>query len=151
MPTNGLFSANAAACAALKPTSSAFGKPGPCVAATASNCPTEIPAVRNADCATGIRFRRCSRAASSGTTPPYSAWSLICEETMPDKTLPSRTTATLVSSQEVSMASSVILFHGDFFRLGKLAVKQHAFKQILGAVELEVAGFLRARAILFIE
>ena len=31
----------------------------------------------------------------------------------------------------------------DFFRLGKLAVKQHAFKQILGAVELDVAGFLR--------
>ena len=38
MPTNGLRSANATACAALKPTSRAIGKPGPCVAATASSC-----------------------------------------------------------------------------------------------------------------
>ena len=68
----------------------------------------ELPASPNADCATGIRFLRCSRAASSGTTPPYSACSLICDETVLDKIFPSRTTATLVSSQEVSMARIVI-------------------------------------------
>jgi len=60
-------------------------------------------------CTTGIKFRRCSRAASSGTTPPYSACSLICEETALDKTRPSRTTAALVSSQEVSRAKRVML------------------------------------------
>ena len=108
MPTNGFRKANAMACAALNPTSKAIGKPGPCVAATASSCSGCTPASRSAVCTTGIKFRRCSRAASSGTTPPYSACSLICEETALDKTLPSRTTAALVSSQEVSRARRVI-------------------------------------------
>src|SRR5208283_578968 len=108
MPINGLRRVNATACAALNPTSSAIGKPGPCVAATASSCPGCTPASRNAVCTTGIKFRRCSRAASSGTTPPYSACNLICEETTLDKTRPSRTTAALVSSQEVSRAKRVM-------------------------------------------
>ena len=38
---------------------------------------------------TGTRFRRCSRAASSGTTPPYSACRRTCDETTLDKTRPS--------------------------------------------------------------
>ena len=68
----------------------------------------EIPASRKAARATGRRFFKCSRAASSGTTPPYSACSLICEETTLDRIMPSRTTAALVSSQEVSRARRVI-------------------------------------------
>ena len=48
MPMNGLFSAKAAACAALNPTSSAMASPGPCVAATASSCAGEMPASRSA-------------------------------------------------------------------------------------------------------
>ena len=107
MPTNGFSNANAIACAALNPTSNAIAKPGPCVAAKASNSAAVTFASRNAACATGIRFFKCSRAASSGTTPPYSACSLICEETVLDNTTPSRTTAALVSSQEVSSASKV--------------------------------------------
>ena len=66
------------------------------------------PASLKAALATGRRFFRCSRAASSGTTPPYSACSLICDETVLDRIFPSRTTAALVSSQEVSMARMVM-------------------------------------------
>ena len=68
------------------------------------------PASRKADSTTGGRFLRCSRVASSGTTPPYSACSLIWDETTLDSTTPSRTTAALVSSQEVSRASRVTAF-----------------------------------------
>src|SRR5258706_4355999 len=71
MPINGLPNANANACAAFKPISSAFGSPGPCVAATASTSSASICAERNALRETGSRFRRCSRVANSGTTPPY--------------------------------------------------------------------------------
>ncbi len=35
-------------------------------------------------------FSKCSRAASSGTTPPYSAWSLICGASMLAKNRPGR-------------------------------------------------------------
>jgi hypothetical protein len=49
-------------------------------------------------------FRRCSREASSGTTPPYLRWMSICEETMLERMRrPSATTAAAVSSQEDSM------------------------------------------------
>ena len=66
------------------------------------------PRLCSAACVTGIRFRKCSRAASSGTTPPYSACNLICEEMTLERTSPLRTTAALVSSHEVSMANKVM-------------------------------------------
>src|SRR6266566_1523393 len=96
------------ACADLKPTINALGNPGPRVAATASNWAAVMFASRNAVCATGTRLRKCSRVANSGTTPPYSAWSWTCEETTLDNTWPACTTAALVSSQELSMARSVM-------------------------------------------
>src|SRR6185437_1180899 len=53
---------------------------------------------------TGTMARRCSREASSGTTPPYGACVAIWEETTFDNTCaPSRTTAAEVSSHELSM------------------------------------------------
>src|SRR5262249_53973163 len=89
----------------------ALGNPGPCVAATPCNCPALTRASSSAFLATGIRFRKCSRAANSGTTPPYSACVSTCDETMFDKTRPSCTTAALVSSQEVSKAKSIAEFY----------------------------------------
>src|SRR5690242_6886727 len=55
---------------------------------------------------TGRRFRRCSRAANSGTTPPYSACIWICDETTLERIRPCWMTAVLVSSQDVSNARS---------------------------------------------
>src|SRR6266853_614610 len=108
MPRNGLRNANAMASADLRPTINALGNPGPRVAATPSNWAAVTCAWRSAVCVTGTRLRRCSRVANSGTTPPYSAWSSVCEETTLDNTRPACTTAALVSSQEVSMARSVM-------------------------------------------
>src|SRR5260221_14098336 len=108
MPRNGLRSANAMAWPALRPNINALGSPGPRVAATARRSSAVTSAARNASWVTGRKLRRCSRVANSGTTPPYSAWSRAWEETMFDKTRPSRTTAALVSSQEVLLATSVI-------------------------------------------
>src|SRR5947199_419118 len=92
----------------FRPTINALGKPGPRVAATASNRAGVTLASRRAVCVIGARLRKCSRVANSGTTPPYSAWRWICEETTLDNTRPVCTTAALVSSQEVSMARSVM-------------------------------------------
>ena len=39
------------------------------------------PASRRAASTTGTMARRCSREASSGTTPPYGEWMAICEAT----------------------------------------------------------------------
>src|SRR5687768_6673214 len=63
-----------------------------------------MPASAKAARATGNRFRKCSRAANSGTTPPYSACNFTCDETTFARTTPSTTTAALVSSQELSIA-----------------------------------------------
>src|SRR2546422_4337110 len=92
----------------LRPTITPLGTPGPRVAATPPNWAAVTFAWRRAVCVTGARLRKCSRVANSGTTPPYSACSWICEETTLDNTRPARTTAALVSSQEVSMARSVM-------------------------------------------
>src|SRR5438067_6544748 len=53
---------------------------------------------------TGTMPRRCSREASSGTTPPY-GWCVVnCEKTTLEAVCsPERTTAAAVSSQELSM------------------------------------------------
>src|ERR1700682_4311811 len=49
--------------------------------------------------------RKCSRDASSGTTPPYFAWVLSCDATTEESTRsPSSTTAAAVSSHDDSMA-----------------------------------------------
>src|SRR2546423_12975472 len=48
--------------------------------------------------------RRCSREASSGTTPPYGWRAVNCEKTTLEAVCsPERTTAAAVSSQELSM------------------------------------------------
>ena len=53
---------------------------------------------------TGTMARRCSREASSGTTPPYLPCMAICEATTLESTAsPLATTAAAVSSQEDSM------------------------------------------------
>ena len=52
----------------------------------------------------GTMARRCSREASSGTTPPYLECVAICELITDDRMRePSSTTAAAVSSQEDSM------------------------------------------------
>src|SRR5437762_428661 len=80
---------------------------------------------------TGARLRKCSRVANSGTTPPYSAWSWICEETTLDSTRPACTTAAAVSSQEVSMARSVMANppRGLTSRVSDLALRPGAHGQ----------------------
>src|SRR5271165_6300312 len=53
---------------------------------------------------TGTICRRCSREASSGTTPPYFRWTSNCEATTLDRMLwPSTKTAAAVSSQDDSI------------------------------------------------
>ena len=59
---------------------------------------------------TGTIWRRCSREASSGTTPPYFWWISICEATTLERTSrPSETMAAAVSSQEDSMARILVV------------------------------------------
>src|SRR5713101_2228590 len=122
MPRNGRRNAKAIDCPAVKPTIRAFGKPGPCVAAIASRSGGLASASSSAARATGKKFRRCARAANSGTTPPYSACRRICEETMLERTRPRWTTATLVSSQEVSIAKSMNSNH-ELIRIGHAAMR----------------------------
>src|ERR1035441_8291318 len=63
-----------------------------------------VPERSRASRTTGTIARRCSREASSGTTPPYLPWVTICEATTEERTVvPSSTTAAAVSSQEDSM------------------------------------------------
>ena len=108
MPAMGLRRQKAKAWPAFRPASSALGSPGPRVTATASNPAGVTDAWRNASAATGMKLRKCSRVANSGTTPPYSAWMAVCDATTLDRTRPSRIIATPVSSQEVSMARRVM-------------------------------------------
>src|ERR1019366_6741625 len=63
-----------------------------------------VPERSRASRTTGTMARRCSREASSGTTPPYLPWVIICEATTEESTAsPFSTTAAAVSSQEDSM------------------------------------------------
>ena len=89
--------------AAETPTSNAPIKPGVYVTATRSMSFSDTEAAASASRMIGMRFFRCSRDASSGTTPPYFLWMSICEETMLDRTMSSLSTAAAVSSQEVSI------------------------------------------------
>ena len=62
------------------------------------------PACFRAPETTGDRAFRCSLAASSGTTPPWTACLAICEATSLESTLnPSSTTDAAVSSQLLSI------------------------------------------------
>src|SRR5665213_305754 len=104
-PVTGRDQAAARPAATPTPTSRHPARPGPRVTAMSS-----IP-VGFAPAPSRARSRRCgsrsrwSRAASSGTTPPNSAWSSTCEwMTLARTRRPPATTATEVSSQLVSMA-----------------------------------------------
>jgi len=67
------------------------------------------PARSSAARTTGTTLRMCARDASSGTTPPYFAWTSCCEATTSDRTRqPSSTTAAAVSSHELSSPSTLI-------------------------------------------
>ena len=70
--TKGTSHALARALAQDRPTNTAPIRPGPAVAATASG--RWIPARSSAARTTATIFSVCARAASSGTTPPYSPW-----------------------------------------------------------------------------
>src|SRR3954451_18263032 len=78
--------------------------PGPCVTATASSDSSVECACCKASRTTGTIARRCSREASSGTTPPYLPCVSSCDATIEESTRsPSSTTAEAVSSQELSI------------------------------------------------
>ena len=104
MPTNGSPRAMASARPKPNPTRSAPMSPGPWVAATPPMSESVSPASPSARCTMGLSCRRWARAASSGTTPPYSRCS-TWEETMLARRAPSGPRmAAEVSSQDDSMA-----------------------------------------------
>src|SRR5215469_1172008 len=68
------------------------------------------PACARASRTTGTICRRCSREASSGTTPPYLRCTSTCDATTLDRiSRPSATTAAAVSSQEDSIPRMRVL------------------------------------------
>src|SRR5215813_8484805 len=72
------------------------------------------PAAANASPTTSPIFSRCSREASSGTTPPYFLCVAICEAMTFERTLtPSSMTAAAVSSHELSIPRVSIGPHYD--------------------------------------
>src|SRR3989338_8265445 len=78
--------------------------PGRAVTAMAAISLKVVSASVKACSITGSILRTCSRAATSGTTPPVARWRSICDAITFDKTFrPSCTTAADVSSHEVSM------------------------------------------------
>ena len=94
--------------AADTPTRSEPTRPGPYVAATASISSSAMPACTMASAITGFSISTWARDAISGTTPPKRAWRSIWLEITDESCVrPSRTTAAAVSSQELSMPSTV--------------------------------------------
>ena len=86
------------------PTSSDPTSPGPSVTAIALRSSNRVEDSRSASRTAGTIARKCSRDASSGTTPPYFECVAICEETTDDKIRdPSSTTAAAVSSHDDSI------------------------------------------------
>src|SRR5262245_38398255 len=72
------------------------------------------PAAASASPTTSPIFSRCSREASSGTTPPYFLCVAICEAMTFERTLtPSSMTAAAVSSHELSIPRISIGPHHD--------------------------------------
>src|SRR5712664_1001484 len=97
------------------PTSSEPTSPGPCVTAMASKSSRRLFACCMASRTTGTICRKCSREASSGTTPPYLRWTSICDATTLDKiSRPSATTAAAVSSHEDSIPRMRVLIEFPF-------------------------------------
>src|SRR5687768_6656642 len=87
------------------PTSNDPTSPGPSVTAMASRVSQLNCARCSASRTTGTMARRCSRDASSGTTPPYLPCVSSCAATTEESTVwASSTTAAAVSSHELSMA-----------------------------------------------
>jgi len=84
------------------PTKSDPNSPGPLVKAIADSWLLSMPARFYAVSTTGMMFCRCARDASSGTTPPYSAWT-FCPAITFDRMTFSSITAAEVSSQEDSI------------------------------------------------
>src|SRR3954453_7124062 len=101
---SGLPAAYAIAFAYVISTRRDPARPGPWVTATASTSSRVMPAWFSASRTTGTIARRCSREASSGTTPPYLPCVSSCDATIDESTRsPSSTTAEAVSSQELSI------------------------------------------------
>src|SRR5262245_43013878 len=103
------------------PTRSEPTKPGPSVTAMAAKPSKPVCACSSARRTTGTMARKCSREASSGTTPPYFEWVASCDATTDDRTFfPSSTTAAAVSSQHVlipRMATAIGKFGSPPIRL----------------------------------
>src|SRR5215470_3099517 len=109
-PTRGRRRAYAIALAAEQPMRREPTSPGPYVTARPSTSSSPTPAPSRARRTTGISTSRWRREASSGTTPPYGACTSSCEATMLASTLrPPSTTAAAVSSQEVSIPSTIMV------------------------------------------
>src|SRR5260221_9077645 len=95
------------------PTSSEPTRPGPSVTAMADRSSKPVWACSNARRTTDTMARRCSREASSGTTPPYLPWVASCDAMTEERMLAlSSTTAAAVSSQEVSIPRMRIVSWG---------------------------------------
>src|SRR3990170_77315 len=95
--------AKARALAPAIPTRSAPTSPGPIVTATAWMSANRQPARSRASARSGFSASTCARLASSGTTPPKRACRSVWLEMRFDRATRSSTTATAVSSQEVSI------------------------------------------------
>src|SRR6266851_2059106 len=104
MPIRGMPRANDSDFAKVKPTSNDPTSPGPTVTAMAASSDHVLWDSASAVRTTGTMARKCSRDASSGTTPPYFPWVASCDATTEERMLAlSWTTAAAVSSQEVSI------------------------------------------------
>src|SRR5262245_60936936 len=113
--------------------------PGPWVTAMPSRSGSATPAVSRARLMTGKMTSMWRRDASSGTIPPYGAWTSSCEATMFDRILrpPSRTAAA-VSSQEVSIPSTIMIPGPLPSRLRRPV---HSIGQLGDGHQLRAAGF----------
>ena len=111
---SGIPVAKAIAFAYVSPTSREPARPGPEVAATASRLLQVMEARSSASRTTGTTARRCSRDASSGTTPPYLPWTENWLATTEERThVSSSITAAAVSSQELSIARIRANYHSS--------------------------------------
>src|SRR5437762_9397466 len=96
------------------PTSREPTSPGPSVTATAERSSQLDPACSIASRTVGTMARRCSRDASSGTTPPYLPCVANCDATTEESARsPSSTTAAAVSSHDDSIPRMRIAHHWD--------------------------------------
>src|SRR6266542_3826593 len=106
-PMNGAPVARATDFAAARPTRRAPTRPGPTVTATPSRSAKRRDASSRARSSMGVRSSTWAREASSGTTPPNRPWTSCWLDTRFERIrTPSSTTATAVSSQDVSIPST---------------------------------------------